>query len=41
MNLETIYSRLDYLHKMQIKRCNPLTQNNITIDINRLIKLLI
>jgi len=40
-SLELIYSRLDYLHNMQLKRCNQLTLINISIDMNRLIKLLI
>ena len=41
MTIKDIYSQLDYLYNMQLKRCNPIVQKRISNEIDKLIKLLI
>ena len=41
MTIKDIYSQLDYLYNMQLKRCCPVVQKRISNEIDKLIKLLI
>jgi len=41
MTIKDIYSQLDYLYNMQLKRCNPIVQKRISNEIDKLIKMLI
>lgn len=41
MKLKDIYTQLDYLYNMQIKRSCSIVQGRISIEIDKLIKLLI
>ena len=41
MTIKEIHSQLDYLYNMQIKRCCPIVQQKISIEIDKLIKMLI
>ena len=40
-DLDYIHDSLDYLHNMQLKRCCPIVQSKISIEIDKLIDLLI